>query len=91
MMRVLLVLAAASALAACSGSSNDSEQAAKPAAQAQATPAQKTVLDPQLKALQTAKDVQKTVDAEAARTDQAIEGAEGGNDGKDGDGKDGGG
>jgi hypothetical protein len=51
--------------------SNDEAQAAKPTAQAK--PAQKTVLDDQLKALQKAKDVQKTVDDAAKARDKAIE------------------
>ena len=74
MMRLLLIAAGAMAIAACGGSaSNDEAQAAKPAAQAQAKPAQKTVFDEQLKALQKAKDVQKTVDDAAKARDKAIE------------------
>ena len=70
MLRALLVLASACAIAGCTQSSNDD---AKPAAQAQAAPAQKTVLDPQLKAIQKAKDVQKTVDDAAKATDKAVD------------------
>ena len=73
MLRVLIVVAAATALAACASKSSDDEAAAKPAAQAQAVPAQKTVLDTQLKALQKAKDVEKTLDKDAQRTDKAID------------------
>jgi hypothetical protein len=73
MMRMLLLLASACAIAGCTGSSNDDAKAAKPAAQAQATPAQKTVLDTQLKAIQKAKDVQKTVDDQAKATEKAID------------------
>jgi hypothetical protein len=73
MLRLLFLLASACAVAGCSGSSNDDANAAKPAAQAQAAPAQKTVLDPQLKALQKAKDVQKTVDDQAKATEKAID------------------
>ena len=73
MLRVLLLLASACAIAGCTGSSNDDAQAAKPAAQAQAAPKQATVLDPQLKAIQKAKDVQKTVDDAAKATDKAID------------------
>ncbi|HEV7491280.1 MAG TPA: hypothetical protein VGO25_10770 [Rhodanobacteraceae bacterium] len=71
MLRALLVLASACAIAGCTQSSND--EAAKPAAQAQAAPAQKTFLDPQLKAIQKAKDVQKTVDDQAKETQKAID------------------
>ena len=70
MLRALLVLASACAIAGCTQSSNDD---AKPAEQAQAAPAQKTVLDPQLKAIQKAKDVQKTVDDAAKATDKAVD------------------
>jgi glucose/arabinose dehydrogenase len=73
MLRVLLLLASACAIAGCTGSSNDDAQAAKPAAQAQAAPAQPTMLDPQLKAIQKAKDVQKTVDDAAKATDKAVD------------------
>jgi hypothetical protein len=71
MLRALVVLASACAIAGCTQSSND--DAAKPAAQAQAPPAQKTFLDPQLKAIQKAKDVQKTVDDAAKATDKAVD------------------
>ncbi|MGH8173447.1 MAG: hypothetical protein ACREPX_09875 [Rhodanobacteraceae bacterium] len=74
MMRLLVLATAAVALAACGGSaSDDSAEAAKPVAQAPAKPAQKTVFDDQLKALQKAKDVQKTVDDAAKATDKAID------------------
>ena len=73
MLRALLLLTAAATLAACSpGPSNDEAATAKPAAQA-ATAPQKTVLDPQLQALQKAKDVQKTVDDQKQATDKAID------------------
>lgn len=70
MIRTGFMLAALLALAACSGGGADGDEA-KTAAQA--TPAQKTVLDAQLKALQKAKDVQKTVDDQAKATDKAID------------------
>ena len=73
MLRVLIVLTATTALAACASKSPDEEAAAQAAAQAQAAPAQKTVLDPQLKALQKAKDVQKTLEKDAKATDKAID------------------
>ena len=73
MLRVLDLLAGAAAIAACSsGHSNDEATAAKPAAQAASAP-QKTVIDPQLKALQKAKDVQKTVDDQKQAADKAID------------------
>jgi glucose/arabinose dehydrogenase len=73
MLRMLLLLTGAAALAACSsGASNEQAAAAKPAAQAASAP-QKTVIDPQLKALQKAKDVQKTVDDLKQATDKAID------------------
>jgi hypothetical protein len=69
MLRRLLPIAAALAVSACSPGASSDE--AKPEAQAAAP--QKTVLDPQLKALQKAKDVQKTVDDQKAATDKAID------------------
>ena len=73
MLRLVLPIAFALALSACSSSDD-----AKPEAQAAAAPPQKTVLDPQLKALQKAKDVQKTVDDQKAATDKAIDDDSGG-------------
>jgi uncharacterized protein YdaU (DUF1376 family) len=67
MLRFLLPVAVAVAVSACS--SGDSSDAAK----AEAAAPQKTVLDPQLKALQKAKDVQKTIDADKKATDKAID------------------
>ena len=78
-MRALILLAGLALLAGCGASKSEAD--AGKAAQAAATPAQKTVLDAQLNAIQKAKDVQKTVDDQAARTDQAIENAEGDNGG----------
>jgi len=72
MTRLPLIVAAALALGACAGGADDT-QAAKPAAEAQATPAQKTVLDAQLKAIQKAKDVQKVVDDQAKATEKAVD------------------
>lgn len=73
MTRVLLLLTAAAALAACSsGASNEEAAAAKPTAQTAPAP-QKTVIDPQLKAIQKAKDVQKTVDDQKDSTEKAID------------------
>jgi len=71
MTRLPLIVAAALALGACAGGADDT-QAAKPA-EAQATPAQKTVLDAQLKAIQKAKDVQKVVDDQAKATEKAVD------------------
>ena len=68
MLRFLLPIAVAVAVSACSSGASSDE--AKP--EAQAAP-QKTVLDPQLKALQKAKDVQKTIDADKQNTDKAID------------------
>ena len=74
MMRLVLLLAAAMVIAGCGGgSSNEEAQAAKPVAEAQPKPAQKTVFDDQLKALQKAKDMQKTVDDQAKANEKAIE------------------
>jgi hypothetical protein len=72
MLRMLLPIALAMALPACSSGGSGDDEAAKTAAQA-AAPPQKTVLDPQLKALQKAKDVQKTVDDQKQATDKAID------------------
>jgi hypothetical protein len=80
MFRFAMPIALAVALCACG--SHDADEAPKAAA---ATPPQKTVFDPQLQALQRAKDVQKTIDAEHKRDDQAIDDAEKGGD-KDKDG-----
>jgi len=67
---VLPVVLLALALGACSKRAAEPEAAqAPPPAQ---TP-QKTVFDTQLKALQKAKDVQKTVDDAAKATDKAID------------------
>ena len=74
MLRVLFLVASAAALAACAGSADDT---AKNAQAAQPTAAQKTIIDPQLKALQKAKDVQKTVDDQDKATDKAIDDAGG--------------
>ena len=72
-MRALLLLTGALVLAACSsGASNGEAAADKPAAQAASAP-QKTVIDPELKALQKAKDVQKTVDDQNDATGKAID------------------
>ena len=60
-------LAVTATLAACSH-----DKPPPPAAQA-ATPPQPTVLDPQLRALQKAKDVQKVVDQQAAEQDKQVE------------------
>ena len=60
--------ALALALAACSGSKAPPENAA-----AAPPPPQKTVFDTQLKALQKAKDVQKTVDQQKADMDKKLE------------------
>jgi hypothetical protein len=77
MLRVFFVLASLSALAGCASNSSDDDAATvKTAAQAQAAPPQKTVFDPQLQALQKAKDVQKTIDAGDARNRKAIDDAE---------------
>ncbi len=59
--------ACALALVACSGSKAPAENAV-----ATPPPAQKTVYDTQFKALQRAKDVQKTVDKQKADMDQKL-------------------
>jgi hypothetical protein len=64
------IAALALTLAACSRGKTpeeDVQAAATPA------PAQKTVIDTQLKALQKAKDVQKTVNKQKADLDQAMQ------------------
>jgi hypothetical protein len=68
MPRLMLLIAALVALSACSSGSDDASKAT-----AEAAPPPKTVIDPQLKALQKAKDVQKTIDADKQKTDKAIE------------------
>jgi hypothetical protein len=77
---IAMIVALAVALCACG--SRDADDAKKAAADA---PPQKTVFDPQLQALQRAKDVQKTLDAEHKRENQAIDDAEKSDD-KDKDG-----
>ena len=63
----LMTLAFASCVCSCS---KEPDQAGiAPASQ----PAQKTVLDTQLKALQKAKDVQKTVDQQKADMDKKLQ------------------
>ena len=61
------------ALGACSRGKAPAEAETAPPPQ----PAQKTVFDTQLKALQKAKDVQKTVDQQKAETDKKLEEAGG--------------
>jgi hypothetical protein len=71
-MRVPILLAAvALTLAACSSSKAPPPQAQTPA------PPEKTVFDTQLKALQKAKDVQKTVDQQKADADKKLQDAGG--------------
>jgi len=70
MVRAILLTAVLLALGACSNGESDAQ---KEAAAAQAKAADKTVLDAQLKALQKAKDVQKTVDDQAKAADKAID------------------
>ena len=59
------VIFAAGALSACSTDA--------PPPKAADQPAQKTVIDTQLKALQKAKDVQNVVDDQKKKTDKALE------------------
>jgi hypothetical protein len=67
-MRIPILLAAATlTLAACSSSKTPPPQAQTP------TPPEKTVFDTQLKALQRAKDVQKTVDQQKADADKKLQ------------------
>ena len=66
---VLAVAMLAIALAACSKSKAPAEAEATPAP---APPAGKTVFDTQFKALQKAKDVQKTVDQQKADMDKKL-------------------
>jgi outer membrane protein assembly factor BamD (BamD/ComL family) len=71
-MRIGILLAAtALALVACS-----SGKAPPPQAQAP-TPPEKTIYDTQIKALQRAKDVQKTVDKQKADADKKLDDAGG--------------
>jgi hypothetical protein len=72
MLRATIVLSVLCVLAGCASKSSEDEAAAAKA-QAQAAPPPKTFLDPQLKALQKAKDVQKTVDDSKQATDKAID------------------
>jgi len=73
MTRLLFLVASVLALAACAGGGSNDAQAGKATAQAHAAPAQKTVLDDQLKALQKAKDVQKAVDDQNKAAEKAID------------------
>lgn len=77
MLRSIALAAVALSIAACGGTSSDEKAEATAAAATPAKPAQKTVFDAQLKALQKAKDVQKTVDDSAKATDKAIDDAGG--------------
>lgn len=70
---VATVCFTALALAACSRGKAPAETEAPPPQQ----PAQKTVFDTQLKALQKAKDVQKTVDEQKAEMDKKLDDAGG--------------
>jgi hypothetical protein len=63
------VAALALALVACSGKKSEDDTVTGP----MTAPAQKTVIDTQLKALQKAKDVQKTVDQQKADMDKKVE------------------
>jgi hypothetical protein len=84
MLRVLIALASVAALAGCASSSSDDDAAAaKTAAQAQAAPPRKTIFDPQLQALQKAKDVQKSIDQGDANNRKAADDAEKDKDGGD--------
>jgi ubiquinone/menaquinone biosynthesis C-methylase UbiE len=74
MLRALVLAAGTAVLAACAGSADD---AAKNEQAAQPTAAQKTVIDAQLKALEKAKGVQKTVDDQKQATDKAVDDAGG--------------
>jgi Spy/CpxP family protein refolding chaperone len=65
--RAAAVCALALALVACSTGKAPAENAAAPP-----PPPQKTVFDTQFKALQKAKDVQKTVDQQKADMDQKL-------------------
>ena len=65
----LVTIGFALALAACSSSKAPAEADAPPPPQ----PARKTVFDTQFKALQKAKDVQKTVDQQKADMDKKLE------------------
>jgi len=70
MIRVPLLAAILLLLAACAAED-------KPAAQTSPPPRQPTAIDPQLQALQRAKAVQDTVDAQKAATDAKLREAEG--------------
>lgn len=72
-MRVILFIAAAFAVALAGCSKNNASADANAVPPAQAQPAQTTVFDTQLKALQKAKDVQKTVDQQKADMDKKLE------------------
>ena len=67
MKSLLLSLACTLALAACSKARQPDPPPPPP------PPPQKTVFDDQLKALQKAKDVQKTVDDQNKKTDKQLE------------------
>jgi hypothetical protein len=67
----LFLLAGATLLGACSAEK-------PPPLDQPTTPAQKTIYDTQIKALQKAKDVQKTVDQQKADMDKKLEDSGGG-------------
>lgn len=73
MIRPTLVGASLLFLAACSSQTpTDNTVASKPGVEKPAAMRQKTVFDNQLKALDKARGVQKTIDDSAKATDQAI-------------------
>ncbi|MGA9342778.1 MAG: hypothetical protein WBV61_10695 [Rhodanobacteraceae bacterium] len=73
MIRASLLIAVLIALAACGSAQNDDAANAQTKAATRAPAVhQKTVFDAQLKALDKARGVQKIMDQDKARTDQAI-------------------
>jgi hypothetical protein len=73
MNRLIVLGAGLLVMAACSSqTSTDNSVAAKRAVEKPAQARQKTIFDDQLKALDKARGVQKTVDDAAKATDQAI-------------------
>ena len=73
MRHALLCAAVVVALAACAGKKAADDDTTATATGPTTAPAQKTVIDTQLKALQKAKDVQKTVDQQKADLDKKLE------------------
>jgi hypothetical protein len=73
MFRIPISILALVLLAGCSGGSGGTANPPPAAAKPAPAPPVKTVFDDQLKALQKARDVKNTLDADAKRTDEELD------------------